>query len=500
MMHGRSLWFGGMALAAMLVAGCGSDRAVQFPLDTLKGARSSDEQREVALGRLRESAKANDIAAQRVRTDLEGIVESREVVREARVAALTELLSQTDAKADVANARLAARVLAREEERQLVTMLADAAGERNWTIAVPGLIRSLGRPMRSDAAIAIRERPEARALAALAQGRPLEELLFEQFVTPSAGEAQGAAAADLMRRVRVDAWDALSAMDASGEQRRAMLARDIDAKSVGAAAVTTLRRADRDLRVLAASGSEVAWLLSLRPDGADKNWWQQATAAVARVPAGEAISLRHVEALRWTAANAPDRLAQPRDALVGELRARVEPRRNVLRTWKSPIPPYNEQLRATEGRLSWADAITVLAIDDVVAAPHLRDALVPQAAADRNDRMAEYGGALLVRAEKTGERVWPVLYPARAAQRLGDMRYVPSEDMLATAGTALAFYHFHAQERNNVELAGPAEADVAYATQSRRACVLFTSVGDGRFNVDFYGPDSLVIDLGTLPW
>jgi len=204
--------------------------------------------------------------------------------------------------------------------------------------------------------------------------------------------------------------------------------------------------------------------------------------------------------LRWTAANAPGRLAQSRDALVGELRARVEPRRNVMRTWKSPIPPYNEQLRATEGRLSWADAITVLAIDDVVAAPHLRDALVPQAAADRNDRMAEYGGALLVRAEKTGERVWPVLYPARAAQRLGDLRYVPSEDMLATAGTALAFYHFHAQERNNVELAGPAEADVAYATQSRRACVLFTSVGDGRFNVDFYGPDSLVIDLGTLPW
>jgi hypothetical protein len=72
--------------------------------------------------------------------------------------------------------------------------------------------------------------------------------------------------------------------------------------------------------------------------------------------------------------------------------------------------------------------------------------------------------------------------------------------MLATAGTALAFYHFHAQERNNVELAGPAETDVAYATQSRRACVLFTSVGDGSFNVDFYGPDGLVIDLGTLPW
>lgn len=495
-MHGRCGWVVGMTLVAMVVGGCGSDRAVQFPLETLKGARSSDAQRETALAQLRASAKANEIAAQRVRTDLEAVVRSTEVVREARVAALTELLSQTDETADVANARLAAAVLPREEDQQVIAMLSEAAGQRGWMIAIPGLIGSMAQP----SGVAIRERPQAKALAMLAQGRPLEELLFEQFVAPSAGEAQGAAATDLMRRVRVDAWDALSQLDVTGEQRRAMLARDVDAKSPGAQAVTTLRRADRELRVLPASGIEVAWLLSLRPEGADKAWWQAASAAVARVPSGQAIALRHVEALRWTAATNAQRLALSREELLSELRTRIEPRRKVMRTWKSPVPPYNEQLRASEAGLSWADVITVLAIDDAVAPAHVREALLAQAAADRKDRSTEYGGVLMARLEKGEERVWPVLYPARAAQRKGDMRYEPSEDLLATGGSALAFYHLHAQDRNNVELAGPAESDMALVEQSRRASVLFTSVGDNGFNVDYYGPGGVVIDLGTLPW
>ncbi len=495
-MHGRCGWLVGVAVGAMMVSGCGSDRAVQFPLETLKAARSSEGQREAAIAQLRESAKANEIAAQRVRTDLEAVVRSTEVAREARVVALTELLSQIDEKADLANARLAAAVLGREEDARLVAMLSEAAGQRGWMITIPGLVRSVARPSE----VAMRERPQAKALAMLAQGRPLEELLFEQFVTPSAGEAQGAAATDLMRRVRVDAWDALSNLDATGEQRRAMLARDIDAKSPGAQAVTTLRRADRELRVLAASGSEVAWLLSLRPDGADKAWWQAASAAVTRVPTSEVIALRHVEALRLTAAMQPERMAKSREDLLRELRARIEPRRKVMRTWKSPVPPYNEQLRATQAGLSWADLITVLAIDDAVSQGHVREALLPQALADRKDRTTEYGGVLVARTEKGVERVWPVLYPARAAQRLGDMRYMPSDDMLATAGNALAFYHLHAQDRNNVELAGPAESDMAYVEQSRRASVLFTSVGEDSFNVDYYGPGGVVIDLGTLSW
>ena len=492
----RSLVHGCSLVGFLFLAGCGSDRATTFPLETLRSPQSSAEQRATAIDRLSEAAKANEIAAQRVRTDLESIVRSESSPRESRVATLTALLASTGEKADTANRKLAIDLLPTEREPRIVSMLAAAARERNWTQASPALIRSLARANDTP----VRDRDEAKSLAALAQGRSLEELLFEQFVNPSTGDATGAVAADIASRVRVDAWDVLAQLDPTGQQRQSLLARPVEPKAPGASAIAQLKRATTDLRVLASSGSEVTWLLSIKPDAADKAWWQEVTQAVARVPQSEQLSMRHLEAIRLANRTDASLLSKSREELLSVLESRIASRRKALRVWKAPIPPYKETLGEQRSRLSWADALTILTIDTMLTPPFVREALVPQARADEADRSTEYGGVLVARTEAGTERVWPVLYVPRAGQRRGDMVFNPSDDMLLTSGTALAHFHLHAQETSNVNLAGPAEDDVAYANLQRRACVLFTPLGDGKFNVDYYGPGSVVVDLGTLPW
>ncbi|HLP82752.1 MAG TPA: hypothetical protein VK157_00245, partial [Phycisphaerales bacterium] len=446
-------------LASSLLTGCGSDRATKFPLETLKAPRAGEAERAAALAKLTESAKANAIAAQRVRNDLEQVVRSVDAPIESRQLAMQALLDQTGEAADAANQQLIAQLLPIERDERMTQTYAAAAQSRNWTSATPALIRSLAKQSQ----VPFADRSEMKALTALSQPRTLEAVLFEQFLSPSTNNATGPAATDFARRVRIDAWDVLAQLDPTGSKRRDLLAQPVDAKSPGASVIAILRKADTDLRVLAASGAEVSWLLSLKPDGADKSWWQQATAAVAQVPASERLALRHIEAIRLTHRQQPARLTRTREDLLSDLRTRIEPRRKVVRTWKSPIPPYNEQLRATENSLAWADLITILAIDDALASPALRDALLPQVRADRNDRSTEYGGVLMTRTIADAESIVPILYAPRAGQKRGDMTFIPTDDMIATSGTALAFYHFHAQDRTNIDIAGPAESDIATA-------------------------------------
>jgi hypothetical protein len=40
--------------------------------------------------------------------------------------------------------------------------------------------------------------------------------------------------------------------------------------------------------------------------------------------------------------------------------------------------------------------------------------------------------------------------------------------------------------------------DLAYAARQGRSCLVLTSVSSRAINVDYYQPDGVVIDLGTI--
>ncbi len=64
--------------------------------------------------------------------------------------------------------------------------------------------------------------------------------------------------------------------------------------------------------------------------------------------------------------------------------------------------------------------------------------------------------------------------------------------------TALFHFHYHVQRERNGDYAGPGFGDRNYADNTRANCLVLTSVGAGRINVDFYRHGGVVVDLGVV--
>jgi hypothetical protein len=78
------------------------------------------------------------------------------------------------------------------------------------------------------------------------------------------------------------------------------------------------------------------------------------------------------------------------------------------------------------------------------------------------------------------------------------LRFVASDDLLNAGVPALFHYHFHAAHYDNRKYAGPSLADLEYARQYGRSCLVFTFVTRDRLNVDYYQPDGARVDLGSI--
>lgn len=78
------------------------------------------------------------------------------------------------------------------------------------------------------------------------------------------------------------------------------------------------------------------------------------------------------------------------------------------------------------------------------------------------------------------------------------MKFIASEDLIASSDLALSHYHFHVQKVQNREYAGPSEGDLDYAARLGRVCVVLTSLSEGVLNADAYFPGGYVIDLGEI--
>lgn len=487
-----------LALIALLAVGWGCGSTPDIPPDPLlevKNPRLRPERRAQAIDAAWQRVEHGSASREAVRGDLKTLAWSANWPVELRLKALRTVLGDTD-PAGVADSRQLVRLMVpREKDPRVIALLADTAAERGWTDTVPALIRSLSRydPTTPDP-----QRAEYRAVAHLVPQRPVELTVVDTFLHPPPEE--GAFGLSSVQLVRADAWNVLGRLDPRGTLRLTMLennSADPDVASIKAA-VDQLRAAPR-------SGEEFAWLRSLRDpaDTANAEWWRGATAAVAAMGPERAptLQLRHAEVIRWAGEHRPSWARASRQELLSELRGRLAGRTFHLRTAKEELGDRTQaqSLDNIEMTVTWADLLSVLVLDDAVHDPAVVTALFAQAALDRKDKSAEYGGVVEDMKLKSGEgaaRV--VMYPPRPGARRGDKEFVASTDMMEQSDRSLAHYHFHVQEARNASFAGPSAADLAYADRLGRNCLVFTSVGKDTMNVDYYQPGGLILDLGDI--
>ncbi len=400
-----------------------------------------------------------------------------------RLPAIDALLADDEAD----TRRVLALLIPRDPQRQVVDKVAALAAERGWTDLAPSLVRRWSMPM---AQVPDAERSEAAALRALLPGQPVEKTVFDVFATPARGS-------DLAERARADAWTVLCRIDKGLAKTREYLAAVDPAAAADDPKLSALRAGAEDLRAVPSSGDQLEWLEALRkPERAA--FWNEAKAAIASLKAEQQVGLelRHAAGVRWAAANRPAWLAKGRADLLGEIASRLEGRKTTQRSAElvEGARPRRETVKEAERDLVWGDALLILIADEALRDASVVADLFRQADDDRRDRSTEYGGVL----DAKGARFEALSYPPRAAQRLGDNRFVASLELLERGYVALFHYHFHARVENESAYAGPGEGDAEYAQRFGRSCLVVTSISRDSMDVDYFQPNGAVVDLGEI--
>lgn len=425
-----------------------------------------------------------------------------------RQRALALLMTDTSAEGQADTRKMLALRLPTEGAWPMLVDMCRAiqsrAADAEWKSLTAALVRSYARkvPIPPDP-----DRPERDALVALHPGTELDRVVYEVFVRPKDNGAPDRPD-DSAEKSRQAAWDLLGRLDQDGARRTAMIAADTRDEPV----LKDLARSARELGVTPITGSELSWLRNVLHAKDTKNaaWWSQASAAVARLNAEQRVGLamRHLEPARWAAAARPQWFAASREALLGELASRLDGRKPWLKASAGEGGERSrEMLNDWRDRLSWGDALSLLAIDEALADPKIVDELFRQADNDRADTTSEYGGLLFVKDQAPtplrpdtggGEAFLVRGFTPRPSQRVNDRTFVASEEMFSQSGRSLAHYHFHVQSDRNSEYAGPGKGDNDYADMHGRSCLVFTSVRSGIMNVDYYHRGGVVVDLGEV--
>lgn len=485
-----------LALAGCLTACSSGPRPAGDAVLDLRNPNLKPNQRMEAVERAWTSSEGNPRARTATRSAMKDLVWSPATPHELRAAIYQKLIDDPDPAA-AADARTMTRLmLPRERSRAMVYTLSMTAAERGWTECVPALVRSYSRPVEK---VEEGVRAERVALQKLVPDRPIAELAYEYFLNPPAEESPDGQAPS---RMRADAWDLLARLDSDGALRKKLLETSTPGDP-NDDVVRVLRRALADLRAVPTTGDQLRWLMRLSDEKNPANaaWWAEAKAAVGELPPSDhaGAQLRHAEAVRFARAQRPELLARSRAELLSELRQRLAGRSLSRRTTRDETnkPTALEGLDDWKDRLTRLDLITILLLDDAVRDPAVTEQLFLYASMDTRDETTEYGGAIGASRQRPGQLI-PQLFPPRPGQRMGDDKFVASDDMLNNSDTALAHYHFHVQREENRGYSGPSSGDLEYADRFGRACLVLTGLSRGVLNVDYYQPGGIVIDLGEL--
>ena len=484
------------ALLLAGMAGCSGDGKTKSdadpPASAMTDRADSVSVRVRAIEGCWEDVDAGTTDRASVRAMLKQIVWTDADPVDVRVAAARALMKDTTPEGLADTETFISLRLPTERSLQVVAVLCDACVAHDWVDVTSSIVRSFSRPVDG---VADANRPEGKALLALHPDSTLPKIVFAEFVDP--GVDNGDAGFDRRERARADAWGLLGRIDPSGDSRAELVLGLADPVEP---TVRHVRLGLEELRVLPLTGEELMWLDQLaasRADGPD-GWWAQAGAAVSTLTADQrrGLRLRHLEPIRWCAANRTEWMTEDWSGLWTIALDRDEKQRHHRRsTTDSWTGPTRDRLGEWKDTWVWADLLTILMVRDVLDEQQVVTMLFGQAVIDHGDDTTEYGGLILQ--ERSGQ-FFARLYPPRPATRHGDYMFVASQDMIDQGAFSLSDYHFHVQDWRNAEYAGPSDGDMEYAATHGRTCLVFTSIRESILGVDLYQPDGAIADLGEV--
>lgn len=414
------------------------------------------------------------------REGIKSLAWQRSASPDVRIAAIDTLLADDDADSRA----MLALLLPTETSWPVIERISALAGERGWTDLTAALVRSWSRavPTPPDD-----ERPERAALLALHPDTTLDGIVFGVF-------ADRTLDGPFAERTRQDAWALLRRID-PGDDASVALLRDLPAGQADPL-VEDIRRAAVDLGAIPESAKQLEWVRDMRrPEHA--SFWREASEAIAHLDAEQraGLALRHASVARWVAANEPSWLEMSREDLLVLVEARLTGRRRHERTGGGEgVSARMEQVSRWRNELAWGDCAAILMAERALRDGAIVQALFDQADADHLDRSCEHGGVLTA-----SEHSWTAMgFEPRPAQRLGDRRFIAPPEMLERGATAPLLYHFHANRHGNADYAGPSEADLVFAQEFGRACLVLTFIDADTLGADYYQPGGARIDLGEL--
>lgn len=352
--------------------------------------------------------------------------------------------------------------------------------DRGWVEMTPSLVRSLYRPCP---VFEDETRPERLTLQQLHPGEDIREIVFDVVIARPDNVVHA--------QWRLAAWELLNRLGDPGLWQDRLASLDTDDPML-----IDLRSGYVELGVIARTREEVLWLQDLRQEKYN-DWWNACRAMVASLSAEKKqdLRLRHLPVLMRIAEVHPDWLGLSTESLLADLQVRWQGRSHFHPESIMSASTLNtgpQSLREWGPRLSWADLLCVRLADAMVFDPAMNTSLFPQAQRDREDTSTEYGGLL----DYVDGQPRAILYPP--LQRSHDQKYYAPGSMVDAGHRAPFHYHFHVQEVRNTEFAGPGGGDLEYANSMAINGLVFTSVGEGKLNADFYTEGRIVIDLGTL--
>lgn len=360
----------------------------------------------------------------------------------------------------------------------------DLVGDRGWKEFTASLVRSLARPQPVYERVG--DRPESKALLALHPGKQIEDIVFDVVAMPVTSPVQ--------QQWRLSAWDLLNQIDVDPARLGALLS---EANPEGDPMLADLKAGALELGVVPRTRDEVQWLRSLRePENAD--WWSLCRYALALVSGDErpSIELRHLAVILAVQQRRPEWLTRTRGDLVADLSGILRDREvfSVRTDTNMTASRYNASQKLTDcvDKLAWADLLTLRLGVDLLEEATLREEIFLQAERDRGDPTTEYGGILDI----VEGRPIAIMFTPRI--RANDAKFMAPLDMESRGHTGLFHYHFHVQEPDNSDYAGPGVGDRQYADAMGVNCIVFTSIRANRINADYYQRGGIVVDLGTF--
>jgi hypothetical protein len=465
---------GPLIVLTLAIAACSGPVIVDDPLTELRRVPNSPRRQIAAMEQLDQTEAETSKTYVEA---LEGVIWRPEYTVEVREQAL-ERLERIDPEGlqRTIRQRLPQMTAPRWLER-LCQIIAD----RGWVDLSPALVSSWARPdplVREET-----DRPEYKALAVLWGPDRVVDVVFELMLEADEPWQQG---------FRTRCWNLIHRL--GQRERLAELVESADV-AAGDAMFIDLRAAASELGLLPWNREEILWIRKLRePQRAE--FWSQAVVAVGELPPSRRAELevRDLAVVVSAWLHDPELLTLPETALYERLQGYLRDQKHYIasRRVDGPAVRSSQSLGEVRQELRWNDLAAMLLAVQTLEVPEVQAHLLRYAERDRLDKTTEYGG--IIDLDEKG-RYQILEFPPRMRQH--DQKFIAPQAMFDAGYTALFHFHLHVQRQRNQDYAGPGLGDENYADNTRANCLVFTSVGEGRLNVDYYRHGGVVVDLGV---